>query len=193
MGKSPDTSVIDHDQEQRLLLLDRIADRRNDLDELRAFLMQHPEIETPTWTGGERFLVYVFGADDGVIETMARYARLLSPCEKSDDAGYFNLVKRFGEVELHVYTMREKVCERRVVGTREVERPVMEQVGTETVTEEVVEWECRPLLLTDAERREGKAGVEKARESMREADRRDAAEFAMTEALTDLADRGEIL
>jgi hypothetical protein len=49
-------------------------------------------------------------------------------------------------VNLAVYTHRDQVCERRVVGTEEVTVPAVEAQPERTETREVVEWDCSPVL-----------------------------------------------
>jgi hypothetical protein len=60
---------------------------------------------------------------------------------------------RFGPVTVQVYTDREAVCERVVVGSHEevVEEKDPEALAavptiTRTVTVEDVEWQCKPLM-----------------------------------------------
>lgn len=71
------------------------------------------------------------------------------------DAGtsYFEVNAQIQGLHVRVTAFRDTVCERRVIGTREVTREVhdpeaLAAVPTVTVTETVedVEWECRPLL-----------------------------------------------
>lgn len=64
---------------------------------------------------------------------------------------------KWGRVGLEVNARREQVCERVVVDTREITEEVpdpeaLAAVPTVTVTrtEEVVEWQCRPLLAAEA-------------------------------------------
>jgi hypothetical protein len=61
----------------------------------------------------------------------------------------FELVKEFGSlVELRYETNRENVCIKRVVGTKEVPKRRVVEVPGETDTEEIVEWDCPPSLLS---------------------------------------------
>lgn len=74
------------------------------------------------------------------------------PISKSYDESWGKVVIDFGGFALQVYADRDQVCERVVVGTREVTRevpdPVALAIPTTTVTEVVedVRWECLPLL-----------------------------------------------
>lgn len=91
---------------------------------------------------------------------MAYLARLMAPCDKAVkdyDPEKFQLRKHFGPHDVVKFTARENVCERRVVGTEEVEvegytdeaQAVLDSLPTVTRTEtrEIVEWICPPSLL----------------------------------------------
>jgi hypothetical protein len=71
--------------------------------------------------------------------------------EKGTDESYFELTRSFGpRVSYQVFATRANVCERVVVGTEEVEvkeYPAVEPI-TKTVTREVVEWRCPPILAS---------------------------------------------
>lgn len=79
--------------------------------------------------------------------------------DKDHDDDYARVNLRFGPVALCLLASREAVCERVVVGTREVTEQVpdpdaLAAVRTVTVTrtEDIVEWHCGPLLArTSAE------------------------------------------
>lgn len=81
-------------------------------------------------------------------EGIADKARRFSPVEKEFTDHHFGLVKHFGShATLRWFTNRSEVCERVVVGTKTVTRPVMVQQGEETVEVEIKEWRCvEPLL-----------------------------------------------
>jgi hypothetical protein len=96
-------------------------------------------------------------------ETLAALARAAlrhgAKVEKDIDDQWHNLVVKFGPIEAKALAFRSEVCERVLVGTREVTEmvpdptvavpdvPLVEQ----TRTEEIYEWECVPLLAADAE------------------------------------------
>lgn len=81
-----------------------------------------------------------------------RWARAFGKAEKSvTDNGLFKLTHPFGEVEARAVFWREAVCEKKVVGVREVTRmvpdPSVEVEMVEVVeTVEDVEWVCPPIL-----------------------------------------------
>jgi hypothetical protein len=74
-----------------------------------------------------------------------------------DPERHFSMVAKFGPVAIRLHTERATVCERVVVETREITEEVpdpeaLAAVPTVTVTrtEEVVEWQCKPLLAAEA-------------------------------------------
>lgn len=73
-------------------------------------------------------------------------ARLLFAQSIRDDS-FFNLTKTFGSaIELQAAWYRNRVCERVVVGKKKVEVPVMQEVGKQTVEQDIVEWKCPKVL-----------------------------------------------
>jgi len=81
-------------------------------------------------------------------EEVARVARLLGSAEKEFGASTFSLIKKFGPLGLAFLFWRATVCERRVVGTRTIPA-VAAQPERE---EEIVEWDCHPLLAEEEAR-----------------------------------------
>lgn len=85
---------------------------------------------------------------------LGRLARKHGATVKKDvSEQMYNLALNFGAVTVQVLAYRQEVCERVVVGTREVTEEVpdpeaLAAVPTTTVTrtEDVVEWQCKPLL-----------------------------------------------
>lgn len=65
--------------------------------------------------------------------------------KKSSDQHYTRVARDFGAVTLDIWTMRDVVCERVVVGTETVEIPDPD-APTVTVEQERTEWRCRPIL-----------------------------------------------
>lgn len=71
------------------------------------------------------------------------------PTENGGDgyaAKYYELTVPLRGVRLVISTYRDAVCERVVTGTREVTKTVPVQTEEVTVTEDVVEWRCKPLI-----------------------------------------------
>lgn len=98
---------------------------------------------------------------DSEREKLTTFIRLMkaSGAEITKDytTNYAMVAAKFGPVNVVLQADREQVCERVVVGTREVTEEVpdpeaLAAVPTTTVTrvEDVVEWQCRPLLATEA-------------------------------------------
>jgi hypothetical protein len=89
---------------------------------------------------------------------IARIARRYgATTNKSITEKMHNVMCDFGTVRFDILAWREEVCERVVVDTREVVEEVpdpelLAAVPTVTVTrtEDVVEWQCRPLLAAEA-------------------------------------------
>ena len=102
--------------------------------------------------------LHVWSVDDR--EVMADLARAAlgagAMIEKNITDTMYNLDVKFGPITAGALAMRDRVCERVVVGTREVTEmvpdPAVEPVPLveRTRTEEIVEWVCSPLLATAA-------------------------------------------
>jgi hypothetical protein len=137
---------------------DEVVDFVAGLHDVAAFLARNPEVcdrVSPV-----RFYVAVYDYEDAPAkQKMQEYARLLAPCEKHYEGRDFELRKSFGPHTLTVYTNRENVCTKRIVGTKQVERTtytveqqqIRDAMPTVTVyeDEDIVEWECPPSLLGD--------------------------------------------
>ena len=75
------------------------------------------------------------------------------PIEKKYDSEWFDAVINLRALSVKLTDERDKVCERVVVGTREITEEVPDPAVvaaapkvTTTRTEEVVEWRCAPIL-----------------------------------------------
>lgn len=129
--------------------------RQELIDGLRAaadFLDQHPDIPVADDITVDVSSVIPYGDWDQEAR-VAQVARAMSPCTKDYSPSLLYLRRQFGPVTVEAFTGRSSVCERRVVGTRVVEREVVVTPAvttTETVEEEIVEWECKPLLAPAA-------------------------------------------
>lgn len=73
---------------------------------------------------------------------MQRAARALGKADKRHEGHYFSLLRKFGPVRLELTTYREQVCEKVIIGTKEVP-----EVTYPARTEDVVEWVCSDSLL----------------------------------------------
>jgi hypothetical protein len=103
------------------------------LRELADFLEAHENIPMPYLRKQ-----YAFPADK---EAMVEAIKGTGPWVKRYDSANFHAVKSFGPIELDLCISREQACVRKVVGLKHVE-----EVVTPAHDEEVVEWECDPIL-----------------------------------------------
>jgi len=87
-----------------------------------------------------------FPGDDEV----AGLARAMKPVTKEFGSYYFTLRKTFSEgVKLDMSWSRDEVCQRIVIGTKEVEREVIPERVIEAHTEDIVEWACPDAILSE--------------------------------------------
>ena len=77
---------------------------------------------------------------------MRRAAKAMSPCKKVHEGRSFYLKRKFGPINLSIITDREVVCQKIVVGTREVPEYI-----APAHTEEIAEWVCSDPLLAATE------------------------------------------
>lgn len=122
---------------------------------LTEFLAANPDITSGANTYSYSVLVYLSPGDD-VLPRMADYTRRAKAAGarvEKQYGEYGKVLLHFGPIYLQVYASREDVCERVVVGTREVEveepdPEALAAVPTVKRTEivEVVEWQCHPIL-----------------------------------------------
>ncbi len=115
----------------RLKRLDKLQEMRD----LLAFLEKFEEIPLPYWG-----MIYAFTDTDEVSVDMV--ARAMAPCDKKLSDSYFSIERKFGSTKLSVSFLRAEVCERIVVGTKEVPARTIE-----ARTEDIVEWKCPDGVL----------------------------------------------
>lgn len=102
------------------------------LRELADFIERDPDFADLHWPGPA--LLCVPSWEKGAAARFRDLVRRLGGHRtKSVTERYIETTRQFGPIGIQVYTAREVVCERVVV-------------GTETVESEVVEWECSPIL-----------------------------------------------
>ncbi len=116
------------------------------------WLQAHPDVPQPYHLMGDELYIYLHGEDPRA--AMAAIARAMGNADKSIAGDRFELRRRFGAITLVASARRDEVCERVVVGTREVtrqapDRQALAALPVVTVTEivEDVQWVCPPLLL----------------------------------------------
>ena len=116
------------------------------LRDVADFLAAHPTLPTPT---EHQLSVYNFGEDETLL-LARRIAKQLGSFKKNESGGNLVLEKTFGPITLRFVLLRKYICQRTVVGTRNVERRVIPlNAKTEIVEEEIVEWKCPSLLSED--------------------------------------------
>lgn len=114
------------------------------LRELADFIEANPEFAE--LLNGDELTMYVPSWHDGAEARFADVARKLGGKRRKDaDTKYFHVTRQFGAVGVRIFTDRNVVCTKKVVGTRKVEKPDPNAPKVEVV-EEIVEWECGPLL-----------------------------------------------
>lgn len=116
------------------------------LREIADWYDAHPDIQGPT----EIVLPYRAG---GCTEAQAacRLARALGTFEKKHGDAILSLRRNFGGIELRFIFWRDGVCTKRVVGKRMARVPDPSAPKIE-VEEEIVEWDCPPLLAGEGAR-----------------------------------------
>src|SRR5215831_2315691 len=136
----------------------KYKDQKELVDGLRelADFIEKKGLELPfTYYSTPVSIVQRFYADDNdsdgkVKQILAKAARTMGKAEKRIQFSDYEVIKKFGRlVELRFETSRENVCVRRVVGTKEIPKRVFVDIPGETVTEEIVEWDCPPALLSN--------------------------------------------
>ena len=108
---------------------------------LAEFYEMHPDIELPH--GEVVFYLWPDGEQD-----VPKIARAMGKARKGALGDtWFTLERKFGELlVVRAHWSRESVCKRTVVGQKSVQRDVPTSYRTETVLEDVVEWECPKIL-----------------------------------------------
>jgi hypothetical protein len=104
-----------------------------------------------------RMLIYIHEDSAPRLADIARRGvRAGAKVEKDYDDRWGAVCVHFGPVHLYAYAPRAEVCERVVVGTREVVEEVKDPEAlaavpmiTQTRVEEIVEWQCRPILAAE--------------------------------------------
>jgi len=106
---------------------------------IASFYEAHPDVQTP-----HDHAISVYGVEDTKEEAL-RIIEALKPCRKEWEGPFLKIVRDFGEVRLVFVFEREAVCTKRVVGVKEIPAEFIP-----AHTEEIVEWECGPILETRA-------------------------------------------
>jgi hypothetical protein len=118
--------------------VDLMATREEKMDGLRElldWLDANPEFPVPFWLTYEHTIY----ADDEA-DLLAKRKILGRQVDKVVGNQKFGFSRKFGPIDVEVVIARDVVCERKVVGTREIP-------ATEARTEDIVEWVCPESFL----------------------------------------------
>ncbi len=110
------------------------AERLDSMDMLLDFLRNNPVIPLPRWG-------YV-SSYNWENDNLKDVVKAMSPCDKEVTESFFKLATRIGDIEFSTNFNRDDVCEKKVIGTREVA-----EVTYEAHTVDIVEWTCPDSLL----------------------------------------------
>ena len=120
----------------------------NGLRMIADFIEAHPDLELPANQ------LDCYGADSR--EQAAEVLSAMKPCKKVYGDSLFYITRDFGPLTLRYVFCRDRVCTRKVVGTRiieahtEPEKVIPAKEIPERV-EEIVEWDCMEPLLKQQE------------------------------------------
>ena len=138
-------------QEQELTEQETREQWLSGLEELVKLLRDKPELPLPV-----ALCLYNYQYDyvnTNVKAKMATIAKAFAPCEKEYSEDNFLLIRSFGPHTLSYYSTRSAVCTAKVVGKKMVEaRPSSYHPEVPAHEEDVIEWECSPLLETADEK-----------------------------------------
>ena len=113
------------------------------LEALAQYLRTNPEVVLPDT---KEFLNCLYDKTSFV-----QAVKSLGHCEKEYTNWTVKVFKQFGPLKYGVYTSRETVCEKKVVGKKIVPFREAYLVQAEPEHEEdIVEWECHPILASDS-------------------------------------------
>lgn len=132
------------------------------LRKLAALLEANPDLPRP-YDGSNSMSpisFYVLSHQGDERSTIAALARAFpGETKKSYETDYFRLDGMIDGLHVSAVAYRDAVCERRVVGTREVTEEVLDPAAlaavprtTVTKTVEDIEWVCAPLLAAEQAR-----------------------------------------
>jgi hypothetical protein len=107
----------------------------NGLRTLADFLVAHPGLPTPH--APTSFLIPSAGTPDA----FEAQVRQLGTAKKVVTDNYVSMLRYFGPLALEVYTSRNTVCVRKVVGKKTI--PALNIAEHEV---DIVEWDCKPIL-----------------------------------------------
>lgn len=109
----------------------------------------HPHLARPTVVdSGDLFWwLYAWECPDGIPSMVAAIRRAVGgKWTKSERSGLSEPEMVFARKGYSITVKREAVCVRRVVGTETVTLPPVKALPERTVEQEIVEWDCEPIL-----------------------------------------------
>lgn len=106
----------------------------------------HPEIPLPADANISN--AFCQSKDDA-----AAVIRALGKCQKEYSEKLLTISRKFGQVTAQFLFWRDQVCVRKVVGTREIPEQKIEAHTIPASVEEIVEWDCQPILSTEKEQK----------------------------------------
>ena len=129
----------------------------DDLRQFADFVEDHGSV-LPDVQVDVRSFLWGYSSDTDVPESVALALRAgvkdADSVKKEYENETFRLYLEFGKLQYRVVCNRDAVCTKNVIGTQTVTKSVPPKGDwtEETVTEEIVEWVCNPLLAiaTDA-------------------------------------------
>lgn len=137
--------MMEQEQDAAAPSVKELAARAEYIAGLRAlatWLEENPKVEIPF---GD-FAVYATDTKENAAETL----RAMGKAKKIYSNSTFQLQKQFNsQVYISYCFLRETVCEKRVVGKKWVEDNYVPATFVAAHEEEVVEWDCKPLLKED--------------------------------------------
>ena len=120
---------------------------------LADLLEANPDLPIPDGEPDGRFAWNIWPDGGDTAARVAAIRRMLpgtftknDPASNAFASKYYELTAPLRGITLAISTYRDAVCERVVTGTREVTKTVPVKTEEVTVTEDIVEWVCRPLL-----------------------------------------------
>lgn len=121
------------------------------------WLTDHAEVPLPygagteDWTRAVMMTFYLHTKEQMVAFAKAFPGKLDKQVDDTSNSFGFELHGSLHGLHLYAAVDRDEVCERIVVGEREVTKTVAVKTEEVTVTEDIVEWRCSPLLAEDRE------------------------------------------
>ncbi|MEO3856105.1 hypothetical protein [Acrocarpospora sp. B8E8] len=146
------------DQDKQTVKPDPRAEYIRGLRALADILENNPDLDLP-YTGRREYGMLHFIPGESSKKQARLFARLIPGTvgkEPRDTA--FDLVGKLHGLHVKMIAQRDEVCTRVVTGTREVTEEIPDPQAlaavpkvTVTRTEEVIRWDCKPILAADDE------------------------------------------